>query len=72
MTIKSDPTSLQAICVAIGLFYVMPKMLSKEAFAILRPNPVFGVGLIISFLVFTYFCIFRLPPTIISLITGGV
>jgi Mn2+/Fe2+ NRAMP family transporter len=64
-------TSLQAICVAIGLFVVMPKMLSKEAAQILKPNWVFAVGLIIAFLVFTYFCVFQLPSSILSLFAGG-
>jgi Mn2+/Fe2+ NRAMP family transporter len=54
-------TPLQAIWVAIGLFVVMPKLLSKEASRILRPNPIFAVGLIIAFLVFGYFCVFQIP-----------
>lgn len=54
-------TPLQAIWVAIGLFVVMPKLLSKEAARVLRPNPVFAVGLIIAFLVFGYFCVVQMP-----------
>lgn len=61
-------TSLQALCVAIGLFVVMPKILSKQAYEVLRPNWIFAVGLVIAFLVFTYFCIFHLPGEIIALI----
>ena len=57
-------TPLQAIWVAIGLFVVMPKLLSKEAFKILKPNWVFAVGLIIAFLVFGYFCIFQIPSAL--------
>ncbi len=57
-------TPLQAIWVAIGLFFVMPKLLSKEAFAILRPNRIFAVGLIIAFLVFSYFCIWKIPSAL--------
>ena len=53
-------TPLQAILVAVGLFAVMPKMLSKEAAEILKPNRIFAVGLIIAFLVFSYFCIFQI------------
>lgn len=60
-------TSLQAICVAIGLFVVMPKILSKEAFKTLKPSWIFAAGLIIAFLVFAYFCVFQIPPTILSL-----
>ena len=57
-------TPLQALWVAIGLFVVMPKLLSKEAAQVLRPNPVFAVGLIIAFLVFGYFCIVQIPSII--------
>jgi len=65
-------TSLQAICVAVGLFIVMPKMLSKEAADVLKPNWIFAVGLIIAFLVFTYFCIFQVPSNIWALFKGAV
>jgi Mn2+/Fe2+ NRAMP family transporter len=54
-------TPLQAIWVAIGLFIVMPKLLSAEAARILKPNWIFAVGLIIAFVVFAYFCIFQMP-----------
>ena len=57
-------TPLQAIWVAIGLFVVMPKLLSKEASAILKPNYIFAVILIIAFLVFGYFCIFKMPSVL--------
>ena len=57
-------TPLQAIWVAIGLFVVMPKILSKEAAEVLRPNWIFAVGLIIAFLVFGYFCIFQMPSVL--------
>ncbi len=52
---------LQAIWVAIGLYVVMPKMLSKEAGEILRPHWIFAVGLVIAFFVFGYFCVFQIP-----------
>jgi len=54
-------TPLQAVWVAVGLFVVMPKILSREAFEILRPNWIFLVGLIAAFLVFGYFCVFQIP-----------
>ncbi len=57
-------TPLQALWTAVGLFVVMPKVLSKEAAKVLRPNPVFAVGLIIAFLVFGYFCVFQLPSAL--------
>lgn len=53
-------TPLQALLVAVGLFIVMPKMLSKDAAKVLKPNRIFAVGLIIAFLVFSYFCIFQI------------
>jgi Mn2+/Fe2+ NRAMP family transporter len=56
-------TPLQALWVAIGLFWVMPRLLSAEAAAILRPNWIFGVILIVAFLVFGYFCVFQMPHT---------
>jgi hypothetical protein len=57
-------TPLQAIWVAIGLFVVMPKLLSKEAFRILKPSRSFAVGLIIAFLVFGYFCVVQMPSVL--------
>jgi Mn2+/Fe2+ NRAMP family transporter len=57
-------TPLQAILVAVGLFVVMPKMLSKEASEVLRPNWIFAIGLIIAFLVFSYFCIVQMPSAL--------
>lgn len=54
-------TPLQAIWVAIGLYVVMPKLLSKEAAPILRPHWIFLAGLIAAFLVFGYFIVFQLP-----------
>ena len=64
-------TPLQALWVAIGLFVVMPKMLSKEAAEVLKPNWIFAVGLIIAFVVFTYFCVFQMPSSIGALFGGG-
>ncbi|MFH1371205.1 MAG: Nramp family divalent metal transporter [Planctomycetota bacterium] len=57
-------TPLQAICVAIGLFYVLPRILSPEASRILKPNWIFLLGLITAFLVFAYFCIFQIPAVL--------
>jgi Mn2+/Fe2+ NRAMP family transporter len=61
-------TPFQAIWVAIGLFWVMPRLLSKDAAEVLRPNWVFAVGLLVAFLVFAYFCIFQIPLALIPLI----
>jgi Mn2+/Fe2+ NRAMP family transporter len=54
-------TPLQALWVAIGLFVVLPKMLSKEAIAVLKPHWIFGAGLAIALLVFGYFCLCQIP-----------
>ena len=54
-------TPLQALWIAIGLYWVMPRLLSEQARAILRPHPVFAIGLALAFLVFGYFCIFQIP-----------
>jgi Mn2+/Fe2+ NRAMP family transporter len=54
-------TPLQALWVLIGLFVVMPKLLSREAWQILKPHWIFAVGLIVAALVFGYFCIFQMP-----------
>ncbi|MHC4595935.1 MAG: Nramp family divalent metal transporter [Planctomycetota bacterium] len=59
-------TPLQAIWVAIGLFVVMPKLLSAEAARVLRPNRIFAVGLIIAFLVFGYFCVVQMPSALLG------
>ena len=63
-------TSLQAICVAVGLFLVMPKMLSAEAWKILRPSRIIAAGLFVAFAVFAYFCIFQMPASIVTLLKG--
>ncbi len=54
-------TPLQTLWVAMGLYLVMPKLLSKEAREVLKPHLIFAVGLGIGFLVFEYFCKFQVP-----------
>lgn len=54
-------TPFQALWVFLGLYVVMPKMLSKEAQDILKTHWIFGCMLILAFLVFGYFCIFQMP-----------
>lgn len=54
-------TPVQAICIAVGLFVVLPKMLSPQAWSLLKPHWIFAVGLLLAFLVFGYFCIFQIP-----------
>jgi Mn2+/Fe2+ NRAMP family transporter len=54
-------TPLQAFFVAIGLFVVLPKVLSKEAIEVLKPHWIFGVGLLVAMVVIGYFCFRRIP-----------
>jgi Mn2+/Fe2+ NRAMP family transporter len=54
-------TPLQAICLIIGLYVVMPKMLSSEAREVLKPHWIFALGLAFAFMVFGYFCVAQLP-----------
>ncbi len=62
--------ALQAALVGIGLYYVMPRMLSDEAGRILKPSPVFGVGLLVTFLFFGYICVTQIPGTLYQLFGG--
>jgi Mn2+/Fe2+ NRAMP family transporter len=54
-------TPLQAIWVAVGLFMVMPKLLSRQAYAVLKPHWSLALFLLLAFLVFGYFCVFQIP-----------
>jgi hypothetical protein len=53
-------TPLQALWVAMGLYVVMPGLFRKEAWRVIRPHCVFGVGLAVAFLVFGYFCVVQM------------
>ncbi len=61
-------TAMQAVCVAIGLFVVMPKLLSKEAYAVLRPSRVFAVGLLAASIAFGYICVIKIPQVLAQLL----
>jgi hypothetical protein len=54
-------TPFQAVWIAIGLYVVMPKLLSEEARDVLRPHWIFAVGLLAAFAMFGYFCVFQIP-----------
>jgi hypothetical protein len=54
-------TPLQAVWVLVGLYVVMPRMLSEEARTVLRPHWIIGAGLILAAAVFGYFCVFQIP-----------
>jgi Mn2+/Fe2+ NRAMP family transporter len=49
--------ALQAVCVIVALYVVLPRILSKEAYAVLKPGPIFAIGLLATFLFFGYLCI---------------
>jgi hypothetical protein len=54
-------TPLQALWVGIGLYYLLPRMLSEEAYRELKPHWIFKVGLVLGFIFFGYFCVVMLP-----------
>jgi Mn2+/Fe2+ NRAMP family transporter len=54
-------TPFQALWVFFGLYFIMPRMLSRDARMILKPHWMFAVSLAIAFLVFGYFCVFQMP-----------
>ena len=54
-------TPLQALWVGIGLFYILPRLLSDEARELLRPHWIYGAVLAIAFVVFGYFCVIQIP-----------
>lgn len=57
-------TPLQALAVGLVLYLVMPRFFAEDARRILKPSPVFAVGLLLAFVVFGYFCMARFPETI--------
>ena len=61
---------LQALAVAHGLFVAQRKLLSPEAWAVLRPRWYHAAGLIIGSLVFGYFCIFQVPQVLRQMLGG--
>ncbi len=52
---------LQALIVALALYWIAPRMLSPEARRILRPSWVFLIGLLVSAAVFGYFALVKIP-----------
>lgn len=57
-------TPLQALSVGLVLYLVMPKFFAREAARILKPHPIFAVGLALAVIVFGYFCLFQIPRII--------
>lgn len=59
-------TPLQAIAVGLTLYFVMPRFYTNEVRRILRPSPIFALGLLLAFVIFGYFCIFEIPQTLVE------
>ena len=59
-------TALQALWVGLGLYVVLPRLLSKEAWDVLRPSPVFAVGLAAGALVFGWLTVTEAIPQILA------
>jgi hypothetical protein len=64
-------TALQALWVAIGLYRVLPRLLSAEAWAVLRPSPVFAIGLAAAALVFGWLTVTEAVPQIVAAFAGA-
>jgi hypothetical protein len=54
-------TPLQALWMATGLYYVMPRLFTEEVYQIIKPHWVFGLFLGMAVLVFGYFFFFQIP-----------
>jgi len=54
-------TPLQALWVALGLYVVLPKLLSAEAKPVLKTHWIFLAGLSVAFVEFANFCVFQIP-----------
>jgi hypothetical protein len=59
-------TALQALWVGLGLYVVLPRLLSKEAWAVLRPSPVFALGLAAGAAVFGWLTVTEAIPQIVA------
>ena len=64
-------TALQAIWVGVGLFVVLPKLLSKAAWEVLRPSPVFALGLAAGAIVFGWLTVTEAIPQILAAFGGA-
>lgn len=60
--------ALQAAAVAFGLFIVMPRMLSKEAYSVLKPGWIFAVGLLGTLAFYGYLCVTQVPQVLLDIL----
>ena len=54
-------TPVQALCVFIALFFIMPKLFTRDVYNIIKPHWIYAFFLIIAVIVFSYFCVFQVP-----------
>ncbi len=64
-------TALQALWVAVGLYVVLPRLLSREAWDVLRPSPVFALGLAAAAAVFGWLTVTEAVPQLLSALRPG-
>ncbi|MEO0529174.1 MAG: Nramp family divalent metal transporter [Planctomycetota bacterium] len=64
-------TPIQAIVLLVGLYWVLPKLFAPEIGRRLQPGPAIGVGLGISFVVFSYFCLVQFPGVLRELLEAS-
>ena len=60
--------ALQAAAVGIGLYVIMPRMLSKEAYDVLKPSWIFAVGLLGTLAFYGYLCITQVPQALLEIL----
>ncbi len=60
--------ALQAAAVAFGLFVVMPRMLSKEAYGVLKPGWIFAAGLLGTLVFYGYLCVTQVPQVLLEIL----
>ncbi len=61
---------LQALAIAWGLFYGQRRLLSPDAWELLRPRWHHAAGLVLAGLFFGYFCLFQVPRAVGQLFSG--
>jgi hypothetical protein len=64
-------TALQALWVGVGLYVVLPRLLSREAWEVLRPSPVFALGLAAAAVVFGWLTVTEAIPQVLATFRPG-
>ena len=60
--------ALQAAAVGIGLFFIMPRMLSREAAGVLKPGWIFAAGLLGTLVFYGYLCVTQVPKVLLDIL----